>query len=176
MHANALKLEGLKEIESADSSDLSDVRTAGSGATAPGGHPAETSGPAIPTITRPEQAEAFVDARIREGSDFIKAFYDDLSAYLPEGRRLPMMSRETLRGLVEASHKRGKLVVVHIGTEQQARDAINAGADGLAHMFTGKSAGADFGKFAASRGVFVIPTLAMLYSTSGESGGPALLV
>jgi hypothetical protein len=118
-------LEGLKEIESADSPDLSDVRTAGSGATAPGGHPTEMA-------------------------DFIKIFYDDLSAYLPEGRRLPMMSRETLRALVEASHKRGKLAVVHVGTEQQARDAINASADGLAHMFTGEMAGTDFGEFAAS--------------------------
>ena len=29
-------------------------------------------GLAIPTITGPEQAQAFVDARIAEGSDFIK--------------------------------------------------------------------------------------------------------
>jgi imidazolonepropionase-like amidohydrolase len=86
-----------------------------------------------------------------------------------------MMSRETLRALVEASHKRGKLAVVHVGTEQQARDAINASADGLAHMFTGEMAGADFGKFAASHSVFVIPTLATLYSTCGKSSAPALL-
>ena len=86
-----------------------------------------------------------------------------------------MMSRETLRALVEASHKRGKLAVVHVGTEQQARDAINASADGPAHMFTGEMAGADFGKFAASHSVFVIPTLATLYSTCGKSGAPALL-
>jgi hypothetical protein len=59
---------------------MADVRTAGIGATAPGGHPTEMGGPPIPMITTsPAEAQEFVDQRIAEGSDFIKIIYDDLS-------------------------------------------------------------------------------------------------
>jgi imidazolonepropionase-like amidohydrolase len=132
-------------------------------------------GAPFPTITSPEQAVAFVDSRIQEGSDYIKIFYDDLSAYLPLGQRVPMLSRETMAALIRAAHQKGKLAVAHIGTERQARDAISAGADGLVHMFTGESAAADFGRFLASHHTFVIPTLVTLYVTCGESIGPTLL-
>ena len=56
--------------------DRADLRSAGTLVTAPGGHGTEF-GLKIPTITAPEQAQAFVDARIAEGSDYIKIVYDD---------------------------------------------------------------------------------------------------
>jgi imidazolonepropionase-like amidohydrolase len=161
----------LKEIEAEDPPDLADVRTAGIGATAPGGHPSEMGGPTFPTLTGPEQAQAFVDARIAEGSDYIKIIYDDLSWV----KKVPMLSKETLAALVKAAHRRGKLAVVHILTEPQARDAIAAGADGLAHMFMGQSVSSDFGPFAANHHVFIIATLSTLYSACGMSDGAALL-
>src|ERR1700724_791878 len=48
-----------------------DLRTAATLVTAPGGHGTE-SGVIIPTISSPAEAQAFVDARIAEGSDYIK--------------------------------------------------------------------------------------------------------
>ena len=48
--------------------------------TAPGGHGSEY-GIEIPTIAGPEQAREFVDARLAEGSDYIKIVYDDGRAY-----------------------------------------------------------------------------------------------
>ena len=170
------RLQMLKRIRSEDPVGIADVRTSGIGATAPGGHPTQMGGPTtIPTITGPEQAQSFVDARIAEGSDYIKIIYDDLGKLLGGGKALPVLTAETLRALVRAAHKRGKLAVVHIGTEQQARDAITAGADGLAHMFTGESASPDFGLLAARHKVFVTPTLSTLYSACGQSDGPSLL-
>jgi len=165
----------IKRLESEDRPDIADVRTAGIGATAPGGHPTQMGGPPIPTITSPEQAQAFVDARIAEGSDYIKIIHDDGSAWTWTTRRVPMLDNATLHALVEAAHKRGKLAVVHILSEQQARDAIEAGADGLGHLFSGDSVSASFGKFAASHHVFVIATLSVIYPTCGEPQGPALL-
>jgi imidazolonepropionase-like amidohydrolase len=165
------RLKKLKQIEADDPPDIADVRTAGVGATAPGGHPSQMGGPPFPTITGPEQAQAFVDARIAEGSDYIKIIYDDLSWI----KKVPMISKETLAALVKAAHRRGKLAVVHVLTEQQAREAIEAGADGLAHMFMGQSASNDFGQLAASHHVFIIATLSTLYSACGMSDGAALL-
>ena len=57
---------------------------------------------------------------------------------------------------------------------QQARDAIEAGADGLAHLFAGSEPTADFADFVARHHVFVVPTLAVLESVSGGRGGESL--
>src|SRR5690349_9278359 len=45
--------------------------SAGNPVTVPGGHGSEY-GRAIPTLTKPSEAQDFVDARLREGSDYIK--------------------------------------------------------------------------------------------------------
>jgi imidazolonepropionase-like amidohydrolase len=129
----------------------------------------------VPTITGPELAQAFVDARISEGADYIKIIHDDGSTWNWTTKRVPMLDNATLRALVEAAHKRGKLAVVHALSEQQARDAIEAGADGLAHMFSGDSVGPDFGNFVASHHAFVVPTLSTIYLDCGKSEGPAIL-
>jgi imidazolonepropionase-like amidohydrolase len=142
--------------------DYADLRSSGYLATVPGGHGTEY-GMKVPTLTRPEEAQAWVDARIAEGSDYIKIVYDDLLEYgVPTPR--PTLTKEVVKALADAAHKRGKLAVVHIGSLQQALDAIGAGADGLAHLFVGPASAPDFGKLAASHHIFVIPTLTVLNS------------
>ena len=137
--------------------DLADLRSAGTLATAPKGHGTEY-GIAIPTIGGPAEAQAFVDARIAEGSDYIKIIY---TVPLP----LPTVSKETMAALVQAAHKRGKMAVVHINSRQGAMDAIDAGADGLEHLFTDQPSGPDFGQFVAAHRAFVVPTLTVLESS-----------
>jgi imidazolonepropionase-like amidohydrolase len=147
--------------------NYADLRSAGYLATAPGGHGTEF-GLKIPTLTRPEEAQSWVDARIAEGSDYIKAVLDDGVEY-DAGVTLATLSKETLKALADAAHKRGKLLVVHILSVQQAVDAIEAGADGLAHLFSGPASRPDFGKLAASHHVFVVPTLTVLNALCGSS-------
>lgn len=166
------RLKMMKRVEAEDPPDLADVRTAGIGAAAPHGHPTQMGGPPFPTISSPQEAQAFVDQRIAEGSDFIKLIYDDLSAMGPP---VPMLGLPTISALVVAAHRRHKVVVIHVMAEQRAREAIAAHVDGLAHMFVGKSASPDFGRFAAQHHVFVIPTLVTLYSACGIGDGKALL-
>ncbi|PYP75936.1 MAG: hypothetical protein DMD35_20005 [Gemmatimonadetes bacterium] len=162
------RFERIKALRAADAPDVADVRSAGFGATAPGGHPSQMGGGSFPTISNAADAQAFVDARIAEGSDYIKIIYDDLASL---GRKLPMLDKRTLKALVDAAHARGKLAVVHILSESQARDAIEAGADGLAHLFTGASVSSDFAKLATSHHVFVTPTLTVLYGDCGQAIG-----
>ena len=131
------RLKAVKKIEIEDRPSLADLRTAGSPATVPGGHPSQMGGPPFPTLTGPDQAEAFVNARIAEGADYIKIIHDDGSTWPWTHARVPMLDNPTMRALVAAAHKRGKLAVVHVLSEQQARDAIESGADGLAHLFLG---------------------------------------
>lgn len=162
MFSGGERLTRIKKVELEYRPDIADVRTAGVGATVPGGHPTQMGGPPLPTITAPSEAQSFVDARIAEGSDYIKIIHDDGSTWAWTNKRVPMLDNATMRALVEAAHKRGKLAVVHALSEQQARDAITAGADGVVHMFVGEKVSADFGRFAASHHVFIIPTLSVV--------------
>jgi imidazolonepropionase-like amidohydrolase len=150
--------------------DYADLRSAGTLATAPGGHGTEY-GLKIPTIASPEEAQAFVDARIAEGSDYIKIIYDDGSAY---GLKFPTVSQATLAALIAAAHQRGRLAVVHISTLPDARTAIEAGADGLAHVFADQPPDPEFARLVAAHHAFVIPTLSVLHSVCGTAAGVAL--
>ncbi|HYL92740.1 MAG TPA: amidohydrolase family protein [Alphaproteobacteria bacterium] len=143
--------------------------TAGNLATAPGGHGTEYGRP-IPTLTNPKEADGWVGDRIREGSDYIKIVYDHGLGLARTPR--PTLSKETLAAVIAAAHKHGKLAVVHIGSLRDARDAIEAGADGLAHLFKGPSSDHDFGQLAAAHHVFVVPTLSVMHSVCGpDSAG-----
>ena len=150
--------------------DRADLFSAGVLVTAPGGHGTEY-GIRIPTLTSPDSAQVFVDARIAEGSDFIKLVYDDGHAY---GMRLPTLTPEVMRAAIAAAHRRGKLAVVHPGGLAGARAAIDAGADGLVHLFVDQRPDAEFGRFVAAHRAFVIPTLTVLMSITGTGGAAPL--
>jgi imidazolonepropionase-like amidohydrolase len=160
-----------------DRPDVASAIMAGNVATAPGGHPTQMDPQAaarVPTLSSPADADAFVAARLAEGSEFLKIIYDDTSDAYP-GRPLPTLDEKTVAALVTSAHARGTLAVAHIGNERYARSAIAAGVDGLAHLFVGPAISPDFGQFAASKGVFVIPTLSVLYTVCGRPDGPGFL-
>ncbi len=151
--------------------DRADLFSAGTMVTAPRGHGTQF-GMTIPTITSPDSAQAFVDARIAEGSDWIKIAYDDGRAY---GMGMPTVDRATLQAVIAAAKRRGKLALVHVGDASSARTAIDVGASGLVHLFTDSTAGDSFAKQVAERNAFVIPTLVVLKSITGVGGGAPLV-
>src|SRR5216684_3414325 len=103
-----------KEQADGKNRNMADLRSAGNLATAPGGHGTEY-GISVPTLSSPGEAQAWVDARIAEGSDYIKIVYDDARTY---GGHRPTLSKETMKAVIDAAHKRGKLAVIHIGDQQ----------------------------------------------------------
>lgn len=148
-----------------------DLFSAGLLATAPGGHGTQYGMP-VATLTRPDEAGAWVDARIAEGSDYIKIVRENGSAY---GGELATLDHATIAAVVQAAHKRGKLAVVHVSTAADARAVLAAGADGLVHLFSDRAPDADFARVAAERKAFVVPTLTVLSSSNGVPGGKPLL-
>lgn len=151
-----------------------DMFSAGTLATAPNGHGTQYGLP-IPTLSRPEQARDFVDARIAEGSDFIKIV---LEAGGQGTSSMNSLDLATARALIVAAHLRGKLAVVHVSNERDARAALEAGADGLVHLFLGaapdRQAVDGLARLARTRGAFVIPTFAVLESMAGVRGDDLL--
>ncbi len=142
-----------------------DLFSAGTLATAPGGHGTEY-GLKIPTIDAPGQAQAFVDARIAEGSDYIKIVYDDGREI---GRAIPTIDRATLAALVRAAHAQNKLAVVHVLAREKARDALAEWADGLVHIFVDGPADEELVALAVQKKAFVIPTLTVLDNGGGRT-------
>jgi len=145
--------------------------SAGILATAPGGHGTQY-GVNIPTLTRPEEAASFVEARISEGSDFIKIIYDSGEAYF---QPRPTLDLATIAALIQEAHRRHKKVVVHAATLQNCLDVLKLGADGLAHIYFNDAFDPDFGRVVAAHRAFVIPTLAVLESLSGLHEATILL-
>ena len=162
----------LKTLQAAgEGRDKADLRSSGTLATAPGGHGTQF-GLTIPTLTEPAKAQDFVDERIAEGSDYIKIIYDDGKSV---GRSFNTLSKATMAALVRAAHKRGKLAIVHITAYQSACDAIELGADALAHLFVDTMPDQAFGDFVAEHHAFVVPTLAVLEGVTGKPGGASLV-
>lgn len=145
-----------------------DLYSAGILVTSPGGHGTEYGFP-IPTITDPAQADDFVQARIAEGSDYIKIVYE------PGLTSFTSISEDTLKAVVAAAHAHGKLAVVHISRLEPARQAIDAGADGLVHAFGDAPIDDAFLADIVAKKAFVTPTLVVIASAAGAGDGPSLL-
>jgi imidazolonepropionase-like amidohydrolase len=154
---------------------VADLRSAGTGATAPGGHPTRLVERGLlapfPTVAGPGAAEGFVAARVAEGSSFLKVVLEDGTT---TGHPCPTLTADTVRALVDAAHARDLLVVAHVLTQAHALVAVGAGVDGLAHLFLDEPPAPRFLDAVADRDVFVIPTLTSLAARAGHDRGRAL--
>ena len=112
-----------------------------------------------------------MDARRKEGSDYLKIIYENGSEW---SLQTPTLDKETVTALVAAAHKDGLLAVAHVGNAEGATNMIELGVDGLAHLFIDREPDPGFGRLLKSRHAFVIPTLAILETASGGTGGASL--
>src|SRR3954454_18035847 len=174
MFADPGLVSALVQQASSDPS-AADLRSAGIGATVPGGHPTRlvTQGllSTFPTVTGPAPAAAFVAARVAEGSHFLKVILEDGTT---TGYPCPTLTADTVRALVGAAHAQGLRVGAHALTQAHAHLAVGAGVDGLGHLFLDQPLSAQFLDAAAHRGVFTIPTLTSLAARSGHGRGRIL--
>lgn len=166
--APALLGPARSERDGYDPTDQAALFSAGMLATAAGGHGTQYGVPVEP-LAGPEEAPAWVDRRLAEGSDFIKL------VYIPESERLPSLDLETATALIRAAHDRGGLAVAHVSSLAGARDLLEAGIDGFVHVFADRPADEAFIAAAVERGVFVVPTLAVIAMADGQSTGPGVI-
>jgi len=152
-----------------------DVRSAGCAATVPGGHGTHAF-PDIPTLTEPDEADAFVSARVAEQSDYIKIHYKDgqRAARFAGTGPMPVISQQTTAAVAAAASRHGLLSLAHIGTQEGAVEALQAGVSGLAHIFVDGPPDPAFGSLLAGQGAFVVPTLVIAEGISGGGELPEL--
>jgi imidazolonepropionase-like amidohydrolase len=162
--------ERRKEQKAGPVTSRADLFSAGTLVTAAGGHGTEYGIP-IPTLAGPDGAEAFVEARLDEGSDYIKIIIDDGALY---GLDLPTLDQDTLRAVVTATHVHGALAVVHVMTKEAASKAVSSGADALMHIFADQPIDDALVDAILRKEVFVVPTLSTIESIAGHPGGSAV--
>lgn len=145
-----------------------DLWSAGYLATASGGHGTQFGVP-VPTLDSPEEAEGWVSERLAEGSDYIKLVIESGQAWNFEK---PTLDAQTVQALVVAAKARNRLVMAHVSTHSGAELALNAGVDGLVHMFADRAVKDRWLRKAAASGLWVIPTTTVLAAAYGHSGEP----
>ena len=143
----------------ASDTELCDLKSSGTLLTARNGHGTQF-GFAIDTVNSLDEVEPFVAARFEEeNADYLKIACEDGSAF---GGEMNAITPEVLGASVAAAHAREKMAVVHVTTIEWARRAVDAGADGLVHLFVDAEADDAFVADAAESGLVVTPTLSII--------------
>ncbi|MEV0281230.1 amidohydrolase family protein [Streptomyces sp. NPDC050610] len=180
-----LEMQGMNTRENrgavTEDDTVADVRSAGFGITPPGGHPSELMPegyrpnfdlppvkPLMPFSTTPEEAAAYVPQLLARGSDFIKFMIDDGSVEGHPG--LPMLDQATVNAGVAEAKKYGALTVAHALTVEATRMAVEAGIDGVVHVFMDQPHTAEIIELIKDAGMFVVPCISLNASLMGITG------
>ena len=154
MHAAEALMPMMKELRK--SSNHADYYSAGAAATAPNGHGTQF-GP-TPTLTKPEEALAFVKNRIKAGANYIKIIKEPWKATLD----VP-----TVKALIKAGHKEKMKTVVHVSKANDGYQVLKDKADGLVHIWDDKELSKLQLVELKKESFFVIPTLLTLQEIRG---------
>lgn len=161
----------------AESMDLADVRSPSVGLTHPDGHPHQLrkgeGDPPWPVATRVDEVPAFVEGRIAEGADYIKVLVEDGHVF-GSSPLLPTLAPELVAATVREAHARGKMVLAHVMTLETTDQVVDAGIDGLTHLFFDRPHTDELIEKIAAAGLLVIPTLTVIASITGEPAGAEL--
>lgn len=131
---------------------LTDIRSAGLPATAPGSiHSHVLPLPKEALQTDPGNAEKFVQRRIAEGSDYIKIIAD-----------VPGPSQEMANALADKAHANGKSVVVHAAAYVPFQMALEAKGDVITHAPLDKPVDSEMVQKMTAGNMCSVPTLIMM--------------
>ncbi|WP_026257088.1 amidohydrolase family protein [Actinopolymorpha alba] len=155
--------EFVAQLKTLKEPDLCDLRSAGIVASVDGSHPTQFFD-YYPTLHGAGEVESFIDARVREGSDYLKIIIEDSSVI---GKSTPFISSEVSTAVAAQAHSHGLLVVAHAQSRRFVEQAIESGVDGLAHQYVDQPLTPEFAQVLKSAGVFVVMTLAVYHSREG---------
>ena len=113
----------------------------------------------------PEEAEAYVEERIRDGSDYIKLLHESGKTW---GWDLALPSQELQAAIINAAHKKGLKTVAHAMSLDDTLTVLRAGVDGMAHIFCDEPITDELVKAYQKHNAWVCPTLAATGSMTSE--------
>jgi len=144
-----------------------DIYCAGPILTCTKGHGTEYG---IPTrvINSPAEAEKEITELALKKPDVIKIVYDHAFG------RMPTIDHATMEAAIKTARKLGLKTVIHIGTWQDAKEAVLAGANAITHLH-GQEIPDELVTLMKQKNVFAIPTLTVQTELSHLTENPAWL-
>jgi imidazolonepropionase-like amidohydrolase len=141
----------IRNIQRAGGTIGADIFASGPLFTCSGGHGTEY---AIPTrvIDTPEDARRQIIKLSAKHPDVIKIVYDHARSWFPS------MNQLTMSAAIQTAEHLGLKTIVHIGTWQDAREAILAGATAITHIYE-KDIPSDLPALMKAKNVWSIPTM-----------------
>ncbi|MBU1878902.1 MAG: amidohydrolase family protein, partial [Chloroflexi bacterium] len=123
----------------------------------PGGYPAVPWGASsiMLPVTSPDDARQKVNQLLDDGADLVKIAVERGRVF---GRTIPTLSLTETVVIVGVAHARGTLVSAHVTSAGDLAQAVNAGADDIAHMVTDDVPDAVIAKMVQD-GIYWTPTL-----------------
>ena len=146
------------------------IFAAGKGIQVPGGHPLDTVLESDKNIRENETIlvvdETDIDKEIKAlvdlDTDWIKTFISEVNQ-LDFPKKTPRLSPERIKEIIQVSHKYGKPCMVHIDNISQMREAAEAGADSIEHVFckgsTDTEIDDDLIEMLLEKNISIIPTM-----------------
>jgi len=147
------------------------IFAAGPCLTATDGHCSEYG---VPTriVDTPEDARREVADLAGKAPDVVKIVYDHASY---GGRSMPTVDLATLTAVIETARQHRLRTVVHVGTWDDVRDAVLAGADAITHTPGPQPPPGDLAALMVESGTYHIPTLAVQSQFASIVDDPGLL-
>ena len=139
--------------------------------TATNGHCSEYG---VPTriVDTPDEARREVADLASKAPDVVKIVYDHQSY---AGRSMPTVDLATLTAVLETARQHGLKTVIHVGTWEDVREAVVAGADAVTHTPGPQPPPADLAALMVESGTYHIPTLAVQSEFARMADDPGLL-
>lgn len=151
---NVLDMHGMEPYQKMmtalrDSTNYANYYIAGYAATAPEGHGTQY-GFSVPTISSEEEAIRFVNDRMDFGADYIKIIVEPWKKTL---------DNNLVKAVIDQTHKKGKIAVVHVSKAADAVMVLKNDADGLVHIWDDTILTKNQLAELKDKDFFVIPTL-----------------
>ena len=151
-----------------------------------GGHPIYTVFGANETIAagatvladETTDLEKEIGKLVDEGADWIKAVISEVNK-LDYPATVPRLSTGQIKLIADTAHKYGKPCMIHVDDARHMREAAEAGADSIEHVF---SVGAteteiddDLIELLVKKQIYVVPTVFSIYAHENPKGSRALV-
>lgn len=115
-----------------------------------------------------ETAADFVQSHKARGADYIKLMQENCCSLAMPTDSIPVATLEFQTAVVQAAHNAGLPAVGHALSVDMTEIVLQAGADGLTHTFVDQPPPQSIIDLYTQTGAFVIPTLTILASLTGE--------
>lgn len=145
-----------------------DIRSAGSPASAPGGLSTTSNAFDLSTaLGGPEEAERFIADRVADGVDYVKLILED-----PAEKGPAALTPDTIAALVVAARANGLLTIAHASSTVTFALGVAAGVDILTHSPMNALLSSELIEKIVAEGISVVPTLTMMSGIATKFGLP----